>query len=607
MISVYINTRCEIGSRRVIEPRDKKWGNERDSEIPRPLGFGYLTHRIFSPMLFSRIWISLGVSLMLMSASAYVVIRGGAIVIELEIRAFSRSRVSFSLIVDFISTVFLFSVTLIAVRVYLFSLYYVKRIPGYNQFHLVLSIFVISMLILILRPNLFSLILGWDGLGVSSYLLVVFYKSAKSLNAGLITGITNRLGDSLILTALPLILISPSFCMPLGISAHILPRVWGLIILVTAACTKRAQLPFRSWLPAAMAAPTPVSALVHSSTLVTAGVYLLIRITPWLTKTSLSLLAILGRITILIARLSALLENDGKKIVALSTLSQLGLIMCRFCLGLPIIVFFHLLAHAFFKALLFIATGVVIHRRSNYQDLRLIKGLGARLRITKRVVIITKLRLIGVPGFAAYFSKERVIESMSSRRAAEVICYLIMVIGVALTVLYRIRFVFLGLWAPTQTPASNVISEEDWHLLARTLFLLLPRALSGKLLFFRLSNFLPSIAISANAKLITAIFLILPSLLLIKISGQSPVTMRKFFRFIWGLPVWAGGLTPRAAQTRGLNFFSLSLFRRWDYLLGVWAFKPVAVITTKFSSRGLSIAPSWAVITAAVAGMIFFS
>ena len=111
-------------------------------------------------MLFSRIWISLGVSLMLMSASAYVVIRGGAIVIELEIRAFSRSRVSFSLIVDFISTVFLFSVTLIAVRVYLFSLYYVKRIPGYNQFHLVLSIFVISMLILILRPNLFSLILG---------------------------------------------------------------------------------------------------------------------------------------------------------------------------------------------------------------------------------------------------------------------------------------------------------------------------------------------------------------------------------------------------------------------------------------------------------------
>ena len=123
--------------------------------------------------------------------------------------------------------------------------------------------------------------------------------------------------------------------------------------------------------------------------------------------------------------------------------------------------FFHLLAHAFFKALLFIATGVVIHRRSNYQDLRLIKGLGARLRITKRVVIITKLRLIGVPGFAAYFSKERVIESMSSRRAAEVICYLIMVIGVALTVLYRIRFVFLGLWAPTQTPASNVISEED--------------------------------------------------------------------------------------------------------------------------------------------------
>jgi len=223
--------------------------------------------------------------------------------------------------------------------------------------------------------------------------------------------------------------------------------------------------------------------------------------------------------------------------VALSTLSQLGLIICRFCLRLPIVVFFHLLAHAFFKALLFIATGVIIHRRSNYQDLRLIKGLGARLRITKRIVVITKLRLIGVPGFAAYFSKERVIECISSRRTTEVMPYLIMIMGVALTVLYRLRFVFLALWAPTQTPTSNVISEEDWYLLARTFCLLLPRALSGKLLFFSLSNFLPAIIISANAKLMTATFLFFPSLLLIKVRGQSPATGRKFFRFIWGLPV----------------------------------------------------------------------
>ena len=564
-------------------------------------------HLIFFPMLFSTIWVFLGVSLILLSAFAFVVQGGRAIVFEIEIVAVSRSRITLSLVVDFISTLFLFSVTLIAVRVYLFSSYYVQGMPAYNQFHLILSIFVISILVLILRPNLFSLILGWDGLGVSSYLLVVFYKRAKSFNARLITGITNRLGDRLILTALPLILASPSFCAPLALPIHISPRSWGLMVLTTAACTKRAQLPFSSWLPAAMAAPTPVSALVHSSTLVTAGVYVLIRITPWLTRARLNLLASLGSVTIMIASLSALLENDGKKIVALSTLSQLGLMIVRFCLSLPIIVFFHLLAHAFFKALLFIATGVIIHRRSNYQDLRLMKGLGTRVRITKRVVVITKLSLIGVPGFAAYFSKEIVIESMSSRETAELLPYLAIITGVALTVLYRIRFVFLAIWGPTQTPSSNIISEGNNYLIVSTLCLLFPRALSGKLLFFRLSPLFPSVVISASAKLVTTAFLLLPSLLLIKIRGQSPGTEAKFFSFMWGLPVWAGGLAPRALQTGGLRFFSFSLFRGWDYLLGLWAFNPATSVTAKFAGSGLRMAPSWAAITAAIIRLTFFS
>merc|ERR1712079_196149 len=310
-----------------------------------------------------------------------------------------------------------------------------------------------------------------------------------------------------------------------------------LSVFLLAGTTKSAQIPFSAWLPAAMAAPTPVSALVHSSTLVTAGVYVLIRITPWLTRARLNLLAALGGVTIMIASLSALLENDGKKIVALSTLSQLGLMIARFCLSLPIVVFFHLLAHAFFKALLFIATGVIIHRRSNYQDLRLMKGLGTRVRITKRVVVITKLSLIGVPGFAAYFSKEIVIESMSSRETAELLPYLAIITGVALTVLYRIRFVFLAIWGPTQTPSSNIISEGNNYLIVSTLCLLFPRALSGKLLFFRLSPLFPSVVISASAKLVTTAFLLLPSLLLIKIRGKSPSTEAKFFSFMWGLPV----------------------------------------------------------------------
>ena len=234
----------------------------------------------------------------------------------------------------------------------------------------------------------------------------------------------------------------------------------------------------------------------------------------------------------MIARIRALLENDGKKIVALSTLSQLGLIITRFCLGSPLIVFFHLLAHAFFKALLFIATGVVIHRRSNYQDLRLIKGLGSRLGVTKRVVVITKLRLIGVPAYAAFFSKEAVIERISSRGVAELISYLIIILGVRLTVIYRLRFILLAIWGPTINPSSNVVSETDNYLYARTLFLLFPRALSGKFLFFGLSAYLPSVFISARAKVATVGALLLPCLLLLKISNQRPFVRKKFFRFI---------------------------------------------------------------------------
>lgn len=164
-----------------------------------------------------------------------------------------------------------------------------------------------------------------------------------------------------------------------------------------------------------MAAPTPVSALVHSSTLVTAGVYLLIRLSPALSRHP-SLLTIIGRFgvtTMVLARLRAILEADIKKIVALSTLRQLGVIITAFALASPALVFFHLIAHAFFKALLFIATGNLIHNANDYQDLRRMGALGS-LPLTKRLVLIAKLRLCGIPFFSAYFSKEGILENLSS-------------------------------------------------------------------------------------------------------------------------------------------------------------------------------------------------
>lgn len=194
--------------------------------------------------------------------------------------------------------------------------------------------------------------------------------------------------------------------------------------------------------------------------------------------------------------------------------------------------FFHLLTHAFFKALLFIATGVAIHRRSNYQDLRRIKGLGVRLGVTKRVVIITKLRLMGAPAFAAFFSKEAVIERIRSRGSVELASYIIIILGVTLTAVYRLRFIFLVIWGPAISQASRVVSEGDNYLYVRMLFLLFPSALSGKLLFFTLAGDLPAVLISSSAKGATVMALVVPAVLLVKVSAQRPSIRGKFFSFI---------------------------------------------------------------------------
>jgi len=291
-------------------------------------------------------------------------------------------------------------------------------------FHLLVASFVGSILALILSPNLVTLIIGWDGLGISSFFLVIFYKRNKSFNAGLLTALSNRVGDALILISLSLGLFYSTFStLPLS---HYVGEVPLLLVvrLAVAASTKRAQVPFRAWLPAAMAAPTPVSALVHSSTLVTAGVYLLLRVVPLLSfKLPLIILGALGRVTITMASLRAFLESDLKKIVALSTLSQLGVMVLRLRLGLASIAFFHLIVHAFFKALLFIATGNLIHNRMDYQDLRLIGGHLPSLPITQATVVVTKLRLCGLPFFSAFYSKELVLESLSSQLGGVFLVY----------------------------------------------------------------------------------------------------------------------------------------------------------------------------------------
>lgn len=318
-------------------------------------------------------------------------------IIVLSVTIYENLTFQIPIILDFISVIFSLTVLLIASVVFSFGKYYIPLHYSTGRFRVVLYLFVFSILILIFIPNLVFLIIGWDGLGITSYLLIAFYQSSSANRARILTVLTNRIGDVALLVTIALFI-------PFGSWRFFkLPAVTWLILL--AGLTKSAQIPFSRWLPAAMAAPTPVSALVHSSTLVTAGVYLLIRLRKRFSSTLLLYLRITASVTILFARLSASFEVDLKKIIALSTLRQLGLIMFALSLGLVNLALFHLLTHALFKSLLFVGAGFSIISNNHRQDTRLV----GQFSWTVYSMVLSSLALIAAPFLSGYYSKHEIL------------------------------------------------------------------------------------------------------------------------------------------------------------------------------------------------------
>ena len=287
------------------------------------------------------------------------------------------------------------------------------------------------------------MLLGWDGLGVTSYLLVIFYQRNKSYNAGILTALTNRLGDVGLLISISLIVYLGSWSyIYINFFEKFCSNILVYLIIISA-CTKRAQIPFSAWLPAAMAAPTPVSALVHSSTLVTAGVYLLIRINLIIIEINISkFLSLIGILTIIIAGMTAMVEIDIKKVIALSTLSQLGIMIMILGIGNPVLSFFHLISHAFFKAILFICAGLIIHRIKDYQDIRKIGFNYTNISLSVSIIIIANMSLCGLPFLSGFYSKDIIIEIIIIK-GKNLFIFFILILGTSLTVIYSCRLNFL--------------------------------------------------------------------------------------------------------------------------------------------------------------------
>jgi len=389
----------------------------------------------------------------------YIVYINKIYLFEWSMFSMIRTPIFITFVVDPIGIIFSRAVLFISANVLIFSLVYIDGDKFVDRFTVLVLIFVMSINLLIFIPHFMILLLGWDGLGIVSFILVIYYQNPKSLAAGLITAITNRIGDVLLLLSIAWTLNQGHWNI---MNIWITDIYWiQIICIMVAAITKRAQIPFSRWLPAAIAAPTPVSALVHSSTLVTAGVFLLIRFYSFLRmfKYFNLVLLVIAVCTILMAGIRAITECDIKKIIALSTLRQLGIIMTALGLGMPQLAFFHIITHALFKALLFVCAGGFINSHLHAQDLRWMGNLVNQLPISMSCISVANLALCGFPFLAGFYSKDAIIE-YAIRRIRNIFIVFLIMFRIGLTSFYSMRFRISVIWSRIIGATMLIINEK---------------------------------------------------------------------------------------------------------------------------------------------------
>ncbi len=325
--------------------------------------------------------------------------------------------VSFGLVIDSLSGVMCLVVTGVGLLIHIYSTGYMKGDAGYYRFFAYLNLFMASMLVLVAADNIVLMFLGWEGVGLCSYLLIGFwYKGLANCSAGIKAFVVNRIGDlGFLLGIFAIWAVFDSFKFS-DIVADAATKdssaaFWICLLLFVGACGKSAQIPLYVWLPDAMAGPTPVSALIHAATMVTSGVYLLARLGPLFDAAPgvLTIVATIGALTALLAALIAFSQNDIKKVLAYSTVSQLGYMFLAAGMGAYSVAIFHVVTHAFFKALLFLGAGAVIHSLHHEQDMRRLGGLRRRLPWTFALYLIGGLALSGFPLTAGFFSKDEIL------------------------------------------------------------------------------------------------------------------------------------------------------------------------------------------------------
>jgi NADH-quinone oxidoreductase subunit L len=366
----------------------------------------------------------------------------------------SDFNVPFNLYVDQLSSLMILVITGVGFLIHVYSIGYMREDPGYSRFFAYMNLFVFTMLLLVLSGNLVWLIIGWAGVGLSSYLLIGFwFERTSAVLAARKAFVMNTIGDVGMVFAAFLIFLNLRVLdyQGLFLRFHQLPKGGGVItaiclLLLVGAVAKSAQLPLHTWLPDAMEGPTPVSALIHAATMVTAGVYLVARmhlLYDW-APTAAATVAVIGGVTALYAATIGTAQIDIKRILAYSTMSQIGYMFLAVGIGAYTAGMFHFMTHAFFKALLFLAAGNVIHAFHDDQDIRHMGNLRAGLPITFWTFLIGTLSISGFPLLAGFFSKDEIIRAALSATGSEYVLGMLALITAGLTAFYMFRLFIIA-------------------------------------------------------------------------------------------------------------------------------------------------------------------
>nr|ADK97575.1 NADH dehydrogenase subunit 5 [Peripatoides sp. DVL-2010] len=444
------------------------------------------------------------------------------ILIEWEFISCQTNSMIMTMIFDWISMMFLSIVLLISSSVMYFSEFYMMDEKFKWRFCSITLLFVISPSMLIISPNMITILLGWDGLGLVSYILVIYYQNMKSASAGMLTALTNRIGDIAFLLCIGWMLNHGNWnFFSLSFSLDYEIKFWICFLMLLASMTKSAQIPFSAWLPAAMAAPTPISALVHSSTLVTAGVFLLIRFSEYFNSIFWfkSMLLFCASLTMFMASIVANYEYDIKKIIALSTLSQLGLMMIIISLGFLKLAFFHLITHALFKALMFICAGMIIHNFNHFQDIRMMGFVTNQMPIISMCLNSATLALCGMPFMTGFYSKDLILEQ-SLNMSINIISLIMLFLSSSMTIMYSIRLSYYSFFKFFHSKSFNMMSD-NLKLNNSVLMLIFGSIIGGSMLSWLIFEFPMCINLTFFYKTLMLMLMIISSWLIIILNNKN--------------------------------------------------------------------------------------